>query len=298
GAPESLVDLCLDTMVAGWESAGSAYLPHVYHMPHELCARLLKRLVVAGKLTGFVLSGFLTPAALEVDLTGAATVQNCVFKQLGVSCPSLIHLNLSMCPQVNNSVVRCVLQGCSKLRQLYLDGCHRVTDAGFHLQQSPFYVLVGAVSLETLSVQGCPQVTGSLVLHLRKLCRNLKELNMARCKSVSGDSLQRLFDSCPTLESLNVSFLETATEEAFRVLSTIFNSETAWLPPLRHLNLGSCGGLTDLGLSRVGCFRSLESVHLENCLHVTDEGLLALARRCPMLQGVGLGNCGQVRGAC
>lgn len=60
--------------------------------------------------------------------------------------------------QVNNAVVRSILQGCSALRQLYLDGCRHVTDAGFHLQQSPFYVLVGAVSLETISVQGCPQV--------------------------------------------------------------------------------------------------------------------------------------------
>lgn len=60
--------------------------------------------------------------------------------------------------QVNNAIVRSVLQGCSALRQLYLDGCRNVTDAGFHLQQSPFYVLLGAVSLETISVQGCPQV--------------------------------------------------------------------------------------------------------------------------------------------
>lgn len=61
-------------------------------------------------------------------------------------------------PQVNNAIVRSVLQGCSALRQLYLDGCRHVTDAGFHLQQSPFYVLRGAVSLETISVQACPQV--------------------------------------------------------------------------------------------------------------------------------------------
>lgn len=81
--------------------------------------------------------------------------------------PSLLTNNLESTPvsrartritQVNNAIVRSVLQGCSALRQLYLDGCRHVTDAGFHLQQSPFYVLLGAVSLETISVQGCPQV--------------------------------------------------------------------------------------------------------------------------------------------
>ena len=67
-------------------------------------------------------------------------------------------MNNNVSLQVNNAIVRKVLQGCSALRQLYLDGCRHVTDAGFHLQQSPFYVLLGAVSLETISVQGCPQV--------------------------------------------------------------------------------------------------------------------------------------------
>ena len=60
------------------------------------------------------------------------------------------------------------------------------------------------------------QVTGELVLHLRKICRNLKELDLARCKSVSSASVGRVFDSCPSLESLNVSFLDVV-DEAFEV---------------------------------------------------------------------------------
>lgn len=62
-----------------------------------------------------------------------------------------------------------------------------------------------------------PKVTGELVLHLRKVCRNLKELDLSRCKSVTSASVRRLFDSCPSLKSLNVSFLEGVVEEAFEV---------------------------------------------------------------------------------
>ena len=61
------------------------------------------------------------------------------------------------------------------------------------------------------------KVTGELVLHLRKVCRNLKELDLARCKSVTSASVRRLFDSCPSLESLNVGFLEGVVDEAFEV---------------------------------------------------------------------------------
>lgn len=61
------------------------------------------------------------------------------------------------------------------------------------------------------------QVTGELVLHLRKVCRNLKELDLARCKSVTSASVRRVFDSCPSLESLNVAFLDGVVDEAFEV---------------------------------------------------------------------------------
>ena len=45
-------------------------------------------------------SGFLNPAALELDLSGCSFVPKSVFKQLGFSCPRIVHLNLSMCTQV------------------------------------------------------------------------------------------------------------------------------------------------------------------------------------------------------
>ncbi|CAM9534788.1 unnamed protein product [Ascophyllum nodosum] len=327
-----LTSLCLEAMVNSWESVcgNYLYLPRAYHMPHELCARLLRLLITSRKLTAFTLSGFLNPAALELDLSGCSFVPKSVFKQLGFSCPRIVHLNLSMCTQVNNAIVRCVLQGCSALRQLYLDGCRHVTDAGFHLQQSPFYVLLGAVSLETISVQGCPQVTGELVLHLRKICRNLKELDLARCKSVSSASVGRVFDSCPSLESLNVSFLDVV-DEAFEGINAIdlvaVEGDAAFasggqrilldqadeergslsrtparplagspsLPALRHLNLGRCAGVTDLALARIGGgFPGLEGVHLEHCLRVTDVGVRALAAGCRELRALGLGNCGQI----
>lgn len=71
-------------------------------------------------------------------------------------------------------------------------------------------------------------MTGSLVLHLRKTCGELKELDLARCKSIDGASVRRVFESCPALQSLNVSFLETA------VLSDALEVMMHVLGPLRH----------------------------------------------------------------
>ncbi|CAM9826664.1 unnamed protein product, partial [Sphacelaria rigidula] len=52
-----LSNLCLEAMVDAWESHGTVYVPRAYHMPHELCARLLRLLVASKKLTAFSLSG-------------------------------------------------------------------------------------------------------------------------------------------------------------------------------------------------------------------------------------------------
>lgn len=61
------------------------------------------------------------------------------------------------------------------------------------------------------------KVTGALVLHLRKVCRCLKELDLADCKSVDSASVRRVFESCPALQTLNVSFLDAFADEAFEV---------------------------------------------------------------------------------
>ena len=75
----------------------------------------------------------------------------------------------------------------------------------------------------------------------------------------------------------------------------IVSCSSSSLPALRHLNLGRCGGVTDLALSRVaGAFPGLEGVHLEHCLRVTDVGVAALAVGCRGLRALGLRNCGQV----
>lgn len=54
-----LTSLCLEAMVNSWETENGnySYLPRAYHMPHELCARLLRLLVTSRKLTAFTLSG-------------------------------------------------------------------------------------------------------------------------------------------------------------------------------------------------------------------------------------------------
>jgi hypothetical protein len=170
-------------------------------------------------------------------------------------------------------------------------GCHRISDAGFSVQNSPFVLLAGCLSLETLSVQSCPQITESLVDRLQKLCRSLQELNMSHCKQVGCQVMTAAIGACEGLQSLNVSFLESMEDHAFLALPS---KPTVGTENLLHLNVGHCA-FTDLGLARLCVFSQLKSLHMQSCEWVTTEGLGAVLRSLPQLESLDLRNCSWVR---
>lgn len=91
-----------------------------------------------------------------------------------------VTLDLSNCSQVGNTVVRAILQGCPVLEDIRLDRCHRITDSAFDFSESPFELLLGCLSLEAISLQGCPQITGEIITTLNKNCRRLNYLNLSQ----------------------------------------------------------------------------------------------------------------------
>lgn len=62
-----------------------------------------------------------------------------------------------------------------------------MTDAAFDVNQSPFLPLMGLMSLRIISLQGCPQVTGSIVATLNKSCGRLKYLNFSQVRMYMVD---------------------------------------------------------------------------------------------------------------
>ncbi len=215
--PSSLVALCIDTIIDSWDQYSEKYLPAAYRLPSHYLQEILTRLFLLQKLSDSTLPVLFSSKAEILHLGNLHCVRNSVLRSIGLSCSGLTYLNLSGCTQVKNSTVRGILQGCSSLRRLYLDGCHRVSDAAFNVQHSPFVLMAGCTSLETLSVQSCPQVTEHLLDSLQKLCRCLRELNIAHCKRLAPWGMAAV-GACEKLESLNVSALPAMGDSTFEVL--------------------------------------------------------------------------------
>ena len=113
-----------------------------------------------------------------------------------------------------NQVVRNVLSGCPHISELRLDGCWRLTDAAFDVSGNPFQTLLGVLTLKTLSLQECPQITGNITTTLNKHSRDLRCLNLSQCKNVESSAIREIFEH-GALRSLNLAFIDEIGDEVF-----------------------------------------------------------------------------------
>lgn len=187
-------------------------------------------------LTDSALLAFLVPHRVTLNLHKCNAIRNSTLKQIAYNCKDLRALNLSDCLQVCNAVVRVILVECPVLEELRLDRCHRVTDSAFDMSQSPFQVLAGCLSLQAISLKGCPQVSGQIVHTLNSVCRNLRYLNLSQCKQVESAAIQEIFDHSQ-LRFLNLSFIDEVSDVLFsRLPKTLV--DVSHTSPLENLNLG------------------------------------------------------------
>jgi hypothetical protein len=261
---------------------------------HSLVEPVLERLIEKKCVTDSALIAFLVPSRTQLTMTGVTGVRNSIFRQIGYNCPNLIILNLSDCVSISNSVVRTILQGCGKLQQLFLDRCIRISDAAFDIHQSLFHTLVGCLSLEAISLRGCSQVTGSLVVTLNNFCSNLKYLNLSQCKSSQSSLLKHVFDH-GKLRSLNLSYIDL-NDETFSLIGPVPNPSfpsTQYISYSKLLKLDlSKSKITDNSLRSIAHrLRELEEIRLQWCTNITDEGIIALVEACTLLKFIDLKSC-------
>eukprot|EP01038_Epipyxis_sp_PR26KG_P008043 gene8043-10898_t len=260
-------------------------------IPDELLEPIFEMIFEKGMVTETALISFLVPNRLKLKINQAITIRKSIFKQIGLNCPNLTNLDLSDCSQVNNSVVRSILQGCPVLQDIQLNRCVRVTDAAFDANQSPFASLVGCFSLEAISLQGCPQITGEVISTLNKSCRKLKYLNLSQCKHVKSPTIQQIFEHRQLL-SVNLGFIDDISDEAFHCFTIPSLQNYRISPQIQRLNIGK-SRVTDITLSNMSsCLLSLVEIVLQWCSNVTDAGIIALAMNCPKLRIVDLKSCG------
>ncbi|KAI9350211.1 hypothetical protein BDR26DRAFT_833377 [Obelidium mucronatum] len=276
----------------------------------------LERLSLAGlKLHQSTLASICLscPSLLSLDAGGVqietdALLVNSVAVLPVIIPNSLVSLNLSGIAEVKNSDIISISSTLSNLKRLWLDNCVNVGDgaiaalalncpklAELYISNLPNLTFKSIASI--LSIPESKSSSNQCSSTATPVLNNLRELNMAGCINISaGEMLHPTNYSVLPMDnfrSLNLSHNPNlSTSTLSRVL--------LHLPYIRQLTLMHCSALTDNGLieSIPKLSKSIQLLHLGNCVRITDLAVIAIAKECTKLKYLDLANLSITDASC
>jgi len=198
-----------------------------------------------------------------LDLSGLLFIVNTHCEILSKRCHKLKKLNLSWCQYINSRGIEALVDGCTELVNLKINGLAKLNETAL--------AKIGTLkNLRVLSLDSCPTLTDSHITAL--FC---------------GDS-QTVEHDPPPLTHLNLSNNNNLTDVTLDELSE-------HCPQLTHVQLHGCSSLAEEGLIRLSqkC-TSIEALDLEDVLSITDRTLHAFASNLPHLKICCLSHCEQI----
>lgn len=203
--------------------------------------------------------------------------------------PQLTSLAISLCRGVTDVSLEALGTGCPNVKQMSLRKCCFVSDHGL----GAFTKAAG--SLECLQLEECNRITQTGILYAVSNCRKLKSLCVAKCMGIKD---------IPTSEALVLAPCETLRSLTIRNCPGFGSTSLATVgklcPQLHYLDLSGLYGITDASILPLleSCESGLVKVNLTDCLNLSDEVVLSLARlHGQTLQVLNLDGCRKVSDA-
>lgn len=203
------------------------------------------------------------------------------YKKLIQKCCNLYALDLTLSYNVENNVLQCISEYCTKLKYLDLTLCSKVTDEGInHLK-----LMTG---LEGLSLSGCTHLTAEGMENLLRRLTSLKYLNLSFCHYISDMCLTNGLHSSKDLRCLLLNNCGDITDQGImNVVKTCKN--------LRAIEVEDCKKLTDVSLICISENCNRLNVLNINCVNsITNTGIVAICSGCPELNVLELNDADQI----
>ncbi|KAM3924094.1 protein AMN1 homolog [Leptodactylus fuscus] len=174
--------------------------------------------------------------------------------------PSVKKLDLRDC-DVSDNALR-LISRCRQLKKINLNSSKgeertSVTSEGITLvaQSCPY--------LHEITLKKCRNLTDAGVQALSLNCPLLQIVNLSGCPLVSDVSLQALGQNCPYLHSVDLSATQVTDDGVIALVS------------------GKCS-------------KNIKEIHIDRCLHVTDDSVEAILTCCPNIYILLFHGCPQV----
>ncbi|WJX35553.1 Transcription factor COE2 [Trifolium repens] len=231
-------------------------------------------------------------------------------KAVAHGCPSLKFLNLWDVATISDEGLVEIANGCHQLEKLDLCKLPTISDKAL------IAVAKNCPKLNELSIESCPKISNEGLKAIGKLCPNLRSVSIKNCPGVGDQGIAGLVSGASfvltnvTLESLAVSDYSLAVigQYGFVVTDLVLNSlanvteKGFWvmgngraLQKLTSLTIGSCPGVTDVGLEAIGkgC-PNVKNFELHRCAFLSDNGLVSFTKAAPSIESLQLEECHRV----
>ena len=188
-----------------------------------------------------------------------------------------------------NRLQRLEVSGCANFSNAALKAIMHGTDPDIDIGHG--VPIVPVRRLRHLDMSECPRLTSQGIRAMAHLVPDLEALVLSDCPRIGSDSLQDVLATTPNLAFLELARLPLVSNE---LLCSLAKAPCA--PKLRHVDLGSCTIITDVGvLPLIRACVSIESLRLDNT-RVTNFALIEAVDMVRQRPGRPLdGNQGHVR---
>ncbi|EDO33222.1 predicted protein [Nematostella vectensis] len=147
------------------------------------------------------------------------------------------------------------------------------------------------MSITSLSLKSCNDLTNSTLNAFTYNCNALKELDVSFCAGVNDAGIATVSEFCPNLEHLNVRSCQCITDIAIEKIAQNCRG-------LRYLCVAGCelprptGNITDVAIQKVAAYcLKLSHLDVKWCQGVTDIGIGTIASNCPSLAHLNVCGC-------
>ncbi|OWZ19093.1 hypothetical protein PHMEG_0006720 [Phytophthora megakarya] len=195
---------------------------------------------------------------------------------------SLVLVDLSDCPQLNDVALQTLAAGCWMIETFIMKRCRGVSDAGI------VKIAQCCKDLRHLDVSECSRLGeygDKALLEIGKCCPKLRVLDLFGCQHVHDPGVRAVAKGCPLLTTLRLTGCRDVSSFAIRALAQQCTQ-------LEVLSLSGCIKTTnsDLELLATNC-PQLTWLDISGSPNIDARGVCALAQNCTSLTYLSLAGC-------
>lgn len=220
----------------------------------------------------------------SIYLAGCERITELGLRLLAHNC-RLVLVDLSDCPQLNDTILQSIAAGCWMIQTFIMKRCQRISDAGI------VKIAQCCKDLRHLDVSECDRVGeygDKALVEIGRCCPQLRVLDLFGCRHVHDLGVRAVARGCPRLTTLKLTGCQGVSSMAIQALAKQCHE-------LKVLSLAGCVKTTneDLCELAIHCQR-ISWLDISGSPNIDAQGVRALAQNCAAITYLNLANCQRV----